>query len=105
MTPSQAYAQWRDIGAEPGESESQTIRRFAQQFRLNPEDEDELLDAYPDQIIPRFRGQKKSGFLEQTFGAGWDELQKSTGSAIAGPAAELVSDMGWEGGAGFLEDV
>ena len=103
MTPSQAYAQWRDIGAEPGESESQTIRRFAQQFGLNPEDEDELFDAYPDQIVPQ--GPKKSGFLEQTFGAGTDELQKSLGSAIAGPGAELVSDMGWEGGAGFLEDI
>ena len=55
MTPSQAYAQWRDIGAEPGESESQTIRRFALQFGLNPEDEDELFKAYPDQKIHKLQ--------------------------------------------------
>ena len=111
MTPNQAYAQWKGIGADPYESESQTIRRFAQQFRLNPEDEDELLRTYPDQ--PKIARswdnagpkQKESGFLSQTFGAGVDELQKSVGSALAGPGAETLSDLGWEGGAGFLEDM
>ena len=42
MTPSQAYAQWRQWGADPGESDSQAIRRFSQQFDLDPEDDDEL---------------------------------------------------------------
>jgi len=111
MTPSQAYAQWKGVGAYPHESESQTIRRFSQQFRLKPEEEEELLDAYPDrpQIARSWddtgRKEKESGFIAQTFGAGMDELQKSAGSAIAGPGAELLSDMGWEGGAGFLEDI
>ena len=111
MTPSQAYAQWKGVGANPNESESQTIRRFSQQFRLKPEEEEELLGAYPDR--PQFarswddtgRREKESGFLSQTFGAGFDELQKSAGSAIAGPGAETLSDFGWEGGAGFLEDI
>ena len=111
MTPSQAYAQWKGVGANPYESESQTIRRFSRQFRLSPEEEDELLGAYPDQ--PQFarswddtgRKEKESGFLAQTFGAGFDELQKSAGSAIAGPGAEVLADFGWEGGAGFLEDI
>ena len=43
--------------------------------------------------------------MAQTFGAGIDELQKSAGSAIAGPGAEVLADFGWEGGAGFLEDI
>ena len=111
MTPAQAYAQWKGVGARPYETESQTIRRFTQQFGLKPEDEEELLKAYPDQ--PQLQRswddsgykEKKSGFLSQTFGAGFDELQKSAGSAIAGPGAEVLSDLGWEGGAGFLEDI
>ena len=48
MTPAQAYAQWKGVGARPYETESQTIRRFTQQFGLKPEDEEELLKAYPD---------------------------------------------------------
>ena len=114
MTPAQAYAQWKGVGARPYETESQTIRRFTQQFGLKPEDEEELLKAYPDRPqLSRLsrswddsgRREKKSGFLSQTFGAGADELQKSFGSAIAGPGAEVLSDLGWEGGAGFLEDI
>ena len=46
MTPSQAYAQWKQWGADPWESESQSIQKFSQQFGLDPEDEDELIKAY-----------------------------------------------------------
>ena len=103
MTPSQAYAQWKQYAARPGDTESQSIQRFSQQFGISPGQKEELTQAYPDQ--PRYRAPRKSGFLEQTFGAGVDELQKSLGSAIAGPGAETLADFGWEGGAGFLEDV
>ena len=52
MTPSQAYAQWKQWGADPGDSNSRSIQKFSQQFGLDPEDEEELLEAYPDQ--PRY---------------------------------------------------
>ena len=42
MTPSQAYAQWKQWGADPGDSNSRSIQKFSQQFGLDPEDEDEL---------------------------------------------------------------
>ena len=103
MTPSQAYAQWKEMGGEFGEPDSQSIRRFAQEFGIDPDEEEELRQNYPDQ--PQFTGPKKSGFIAQTTGAGIDELQKSFGQSIAGPGAELLADMGWEGGARFLEDV
>ena len=103
MTPSQAYAQWKQYAADPADSEAQSIQKFSQQFGIAPEQEEELYKAYPDQ--PKFRAPRKSGFLSQTFGAGVDELQKSLGSAIAGPGAETLADFGWEGGAGFLEDI
>ena len=103
MTPSQAYAQWKQWGADPGDSNSRSIQKFSQQFGLDPEDEDELLEAYPDQ--PRFRGPKKSGFISQTFGAGTDILQKGFGESLRGPGAEIVEDLGWEGGARALEDI
>ena len=92
MTPSQAYAQWRQWGADPGESDSRAIRRFSQQFDLDPEDEDELLEAYPDR--PIYREPKESGFISQTFGAGTDILQKGFGESLAGPGAEIVADLG-----------
>ena len=103
MTPSQAYAQWKQYAADPADSEAQSIQKFSRQFGLDSVDEDELLEAYPEQ--PRYRAPRESGFMAQTFGAGIDELQKSAGSAIAGPGAETLADLGWEGGAGFLEDI
>jgi len=103
MTPSQAYAQWKQYAADPSDSEAQSIQKFSQQFGLDPVDKDGLLEAYPER--PKYQAPRESGFAAQTFGAGIDELQKSAGSAIAGPGAEVLADFGWEGGAGFLEDI
>ena len=103
MTPSQAYAQWKQWGADPGDSNSRSIQKFSQQFGLDPEDEDELLEAYPDQ--PRYSAPKKSGFISQTFGAGTDIAQKGFGESLAGPGAKILEDFGWEGGARALEDI
>ena len=105
MTPSQAYAQWKQWGADPSDTESQSIQKFSQQFGLDPEDENELLEAYPDQDMQQFRGPKKSGFLSQTFGAGTDIAQKGFGESLAGPGAKILEDFGWEGGARALEDI
>ena len=103
MTPSQAYAQWKQWGADPGDSNSRSIQKFSQQFGLDPEDEEELLEAYPDQ--PRYSAPKKSGFISQTFGAGTDVAQKGFGESLAGPGAKILEDFGWEGGARALEDI
>ena len=105
MTPKQAYAQWSRWGKEPWESETEAIRRFSREFGTNEGQTQELFEAYPDQPQIDYSGQQESGFVSQLFGAGTDELQKSFGSAIAGPGAELLEDAGWEGGSRFLEDV
>ena len=103
MTPSQAYAQWKQYAADPSDSETQSIQKFSQQFGLDSVDEDELLEAYPDQ--PRYSAPKESGFLSQTLGAGTDILQKGFGESLAGPGAKIVEDFGWESGARALEDI
>ena len=61
MTPSQAYAQWKQYAADPADSEAQSIQKFSQQFGIAPEQEEELYKAYPDQ--PKFRAPRKSGFV------------------------------------------
>ncbi len=43
MTPSQAYAQWKQYAADPADSEAQSIQKFSQQFGITPNEEDELL--------------------------------------------------------------
>ena len=103
MTPKQAYSQWSQWGKEPWETESQAIQRFSREFGTSEQQTQELLEAYPDK--PEIQQGQKSGFMSQLFGAGTDELQKSFGSAIAGPGAELLEDAGFTGGARFLEDV
>ena len=103
MTPRQAYAQWKQYAGDPADSEAQSIQKFSQQFGVSSEDENDLIEAYPDQ--PRYTAPKKSGFLSQTWGAGTDQMQKGFGESLAGPGAKIIKDMGWEGGGEFLEDL
>ena len=73
---------------------TQSIQKFSQQFGVSSEDENDLIEAYPDQ--PRYTAPKKSGFLSQTLGAGTDQMQKGFGESLAGPGAKIIKDMGWE---------
>jgi hypothetical protein len=58
MTPSQAYAQWKQYAADPSDSEARSIQKFPQQFGITQGQEEELYEAYPER--PRYQAPREN---------------------------------------------
>ena len=102
MSESIYYRQWKALNGVPGESESDSIDRFTQQYKLTDFQRQRLKDENEGGF--QYEAPKKSGMMAQ-LGAGVDELQKAAGLGIQGPIAQTVEDAGFEGVSQFLEDL
>ena len=102
MSESIYYRQWKALNGVPGESESDSIDRFTQQYNLTEFQRQRLKDENESDF--QYEAPKKSGIMAQ-LGAGVDELQKSAGLGMAGPMAQQAEEWGLEGTSDFLEDI
>lgn len=102
MSESIYYRQWKALNGVPGESESDSIDRFTQQYNLTEFQRQRLKDENEGGF--QYEAPKKSGMMAQ-LGAGVDELQKAAGLGLQGPLAQTAEDAGFEGVSQFLEDI
>ena len=100
MSESIYYRQWKALNGVPGESESDSIDRFTQQYKLTDFQRQRLKDENEGGF--QYEAPKKSGMMAQ-LGAGVDELQKAAGLGLQGPLAQTAEDAGFEGVSQFLK--